>query len=194
MRAFSLVGRAVALAGAVPGLWLAWQWQAGALGFVPDEALLHWTGRFALVFLVATLALGPLHIAAQWRPLFAARRPMGLWAFGYGLCHLGIWAIFDQGGVAAFIWAEVTSMRQVQLGLAALLLLLPLAATSTNAALRALTLRRWSALHLLVWPAAVLALGHAWMVARFENPLVVALGALTLAMLVTRVIAGVRQG
>ena len=193
MRAGPLVGWAVGLGGALPGLWLAWQWHAGALGFVPDEALLHWTGRFALVGLVATLALGPLHIAAQWRPLFAARRPMGLWAFAYAAAHLGIWALLDQGGAWAFIRAEISSMRHVQLGLAALLLLVPLALTSTNAALRLLTLPRWNALHLLVWPATLLALLHAWMVARFENPLVVALGALTLAMLTTRAIAALRS-
>ncbi len=192
MRAASVVGWTVTLGGALPGLWLVWQWQTGALGFVPDEPLLHWTGRFALVGLVATLALGPLHIAARWPPLFAARRPMGLWAFTYAVAHLAIWALLDQAGIWEFIWAEATSMANVQLGLAALLLLLPLALTSFNEAVRLLTLPRWSALHLLVWPATLLALTHAWMVARFDSPLVVALGALTLAMLTTRLIAGLR--
>jgi sulfoxide reductase heme-binding subunit YedZ len=192
MRAFFLVGWAVTIGGAAPGLWLAWQWQTGALGFVPDEPLLHWTGRFALTLLVATLALGPLHLLTGWKPVFAMRRPMGLWAFAYAACHLSVWLFLDQSGVWAFILAEITSMLHVQLGLAALLLLLPLALTSTNAALKALTLPRWNALHLLVWPAVLIALVHAWMVARFENPLVLGLGALVLAMLTGRLAAGLR--
>lgn len=192
MRAAVLVAWAVTLGGALPGLWLGWQWLSGGLGVVPDEALLHWTGRFALVGLVATLALGPLQIAAQWRPLYAARRPLGLWAFGYGGAHLAVWALRDQGGVWAFIRAEVATMAHVQLGLVALGLLVPLALTSTAEAVRRLTLPRWSALHLLVWPATLVALVHAWMVARFDSPLVVALGTLTLAMLTTRLIAAAR--
>ena len=193
MRAFSVVGWVVTVAGAMPGLWLWWQWQTGGLGFVPEEPLLHWTGRFALTLLVATLALGPLHILTGWRPVFAMRRPMGLWAFAYAAAHLAIWMFLDQAGIWEFIWAEMTSMLHVQLGLAALLLLLPLALTSTNAALKALTLPRWNLLHLLVWPAVLIALAHAWMVARFENPLVMGLGALVVAMLTTRLIAGLRS-
>jgi sulfoxide reductase heme-binding subunit YedZ len=192
MRAFSVVGWGVTVAGALPGLWLWGQWWTGGLGFVPDEPLLHWTGRFALIFLVATLALGPLHLLTRWKPVFAARRPMGLWSFGYAASHVAIWLFLDQAGIWEFAWAEITSMLHVQLGLAALLLLLPLALTSTNAALKALTLRRWNALHLLVWPAVLIALAHAWMVARFENPLVLGLGALVLVMLTTRLIAALR--
>lgn len=175
-----------ALGGAAPGLWLAVQWRAGALGVVPDEVLLHLTGRFGLSFLVATLALGPLHALSGWRPLFAARRPLGLWAFAYVLAHASIWVGLDQGGHLLFVWEEIATMLHVQLGLAALLLLLPLALTSTDAALHGLGVRRWQRLHLLVWPAALAAIVHAWMVQRFDNPLVVALGAAVLLMLATR--------
>ncbi|TVQ29618.1 MAG: sulfoxide reductase heme-binding subunit YedZ [Geminicoccaceae bacterium] len=188
-----LVGWLVTLGGALPGLWLLWQWQTGGLGVVPDEVVLHKTGRFGLVFLVATLALGPLQALSRWRPLLAARRPLGLWCFAYVLAHAGIWAWLDQGLFWEFIWAELTTMLHLQLGLAALLLLLPLALTSTNAALKALTFRRWQRLHLLVWPAAVLAIVHAWMVQRFESPLVVGLAAAVLVMLTTRLAVAWRQ-
>ena len=178
-----------ALGGAVPGLWLWWQWQAGALGVVPDEALLQQTGRFGLMFLMATLAVGFAHFLTGWRPLFAARRPLGVWTFVYALSHALIWGWFDQAGMIEFIVMEITRMRHVQLGLAALLLMAPLALTSFDAAQRALTLRRWKWLHLLTWPAAVLALIHAWSVARFDAPLVTAMAAALVVMMLTRLFA-----
>lgn len=183
---------AVTIGGALPGLWLWLQWQGGGLGVVPDEALLHMTGRFALLSLVATLALGPIHAITGWVAVHGARRPLGLWAFGYALAHLGVWAIFDQGGYLEFALAELASMAHLQLGLAVLLLMLPLAITSTDGARTRLTPRLWKRLHLLVWPAVGLAVLHAWMVARFGNPLVVALGGLVLIMAATRAIVAAR--
>jgi sulfoxide reductase heme-binding subunit YedZ len=186
------VRRAVTVAGALPGLWLWAQWYRGALGVVPDEALLHMTGRFALVALVATLALGPLHALTGWVAVHGAKRPLGLWAFGYGLAHLGIWLVFDQGGYLEFALAELSSMAHLQLGLAVVLLMLPLALTSTDGARTRLTPRWWKRLHLIVWPAAGLAVVHAWMVARFGNPLVAGLGVLVLVMAATRLGGAIR--
>ncbi len=184
---------AAALGGALPGLWLWWQYQTGALGVMPDEVLLHQTGRFGLMFLMGTLAVGFAHFLTGWVALFAARRPLGVWTFAYALSHALIWAWFDQGGVLAFMRMEMMEMRHVQLGLAALVLMAPLALTSFNAAQRLMTLRRWKWLHLLTWPAAVLALVHAWSVARFEAPLVTALGAALALMMATRLFTVVRH-
>lgn len=193
MRAFSVIGWTVRIGGALPGLWLLWQWQTGGLGVVPDEPLLHWTGRIALIALVATLALSPVHLISGWQPVLAARRPLGVWAFAYALFHALTWAFLDQAGIWEFMRAEIASMAHLQLGIATLLLLLPLALTSTNAAVRTLTRARWHLLHLLVWPATLMAVVHAWMVARFENPLVVGLGLLVLVMLSTRLLATLRR-
>lgn len=186
------VRRAVTVAGALPGLWLWLHWHRGGLGVVPNEVLLHMTGRFALFALVATLALGPLHAISGWVAVHGARRPLGLWAFGYALAHLGIWITLDQGGHLDFVLAELASMAHLQLGLAVVLLMLPLALTSTDGARTRLTPRWWKRLHLLVWPAAGLAVVHAIMVARFGNPLVAGLGLLVLAMAATRLLAAVR--
>ena len=174
--------------GAVPGLWLLWQWQIGALGVIPDTALLHWSGRFALLLLMATLGIGFAHFITGWGVLFAARRPLGVWTFIYALAHAAVWAVYDQAAIPAFMIEEAARMAHVQLGLAALLLMAPLALTSVDAAQRALTLRRWRWLHLLVWPAAALAVAHAWVVSRFDSALVqglaAALGLLAAARLV----------
>lgn len=180
------------LGGALPALWLWLQWQGGGLGVVPDEALLHMTGRFALFALVATLALGPLHVLTGWNSVHGARRPLGLWAFGYAVAHLVIWLVFDQAGYIEFALMELASMRHLQIGLVVILLMLPLALTSTDAARSRLTPLWWKRLHLLVWPAVILAVLHAWLVARFGNPLVVALGALVLVMAATRLWVALR--
>lgn len=187
------IHRAATLGGALPAVWLTWQFHSGGLGVVPDEALLHWTGRFGLFALVATMAIGPAHALSHWNPIFAARRPLGLWSFAYVLAHFSIWAVFDQGGYVEFIMIELATMLHLQLGLAALLLMIPLALSSTDSALKALTLPWWRRLHLLVWPIAGLAVMHAWMVARFGNPIVVALGALVLLMMLTRLAAALLQ-
>lgn len=179
---------------AAPGAWLYWQWQGGNLGVVPAEALLHQTGRFALLMLMATLALGFAHFLTNWRALFAARRPLGVWTFIYALAHACIWLFLDQGGFIEFAADELRKMMHLQLGLAALLLMLPLALTSVDAAPRILGFPVWKKLHLLVWPTAFIANLHAWVVSRFENPLVIALTALTVFFMASRIYARIRYG
>lgn len=184
---------AAAAAGGLPGAWLLWAWWAGRLGVVPDETLLHLTGRFALALLVLTLAMGPIFALTRWQAIAAMRRPLGLWVFGYALAHLWVWAVLDQGGQIAFIAMELASMAHLQLGLAALLLMLPLAVTSTDGAVRRLGMPWWRRLHLLVWPAALIAVVHGWMVARFGNPLVAGLGAVVCLLLLARIGSALRS-
>jgi methionine sulfoxide reductase heme-binding subunit len=172
-------GAAIWALGFLPGAWAFWQWRSGALGVVPDEVLLHLTGRFALGFLIATLGLGLAHFLTGWRLFATARRPLGVWCFAYALAHASIWLMLDQGGIFEFALAEARAMVHVQLGLAALVLMLPLALSSFDAAPRKMGFDAWKRLHLLVWPAAALALAHAFVVSRFASPL---LSVLSMAM------------
>lgn len=182
------MGAAIWALGAVPGIWLLWQWRAGALGVVPDEVLLHLTGRFALGFLIVTLGLGLAHFLTGWRLFVMARRPLGVWCFAYALAHATIWLMLDQGGIIEFALTEARAMAHVQLGLAALVLMLPLALTSVDAAPRAMGFAAWKRLHLLVWPAAALALAHVWVVSRFASPLLTLLVALLAALFAARLL------
>lgn len=175
------------LGGALPGLWLLWRYQAGKLGVMPNEVLLHLTGRFALFALMATLILGFVQWLVTWRPLFAVRRPLGVWTFLYAFAHGAIWFWLDQGGVLEFALMEIGEMTHVKLGLAALALMLPLALTSVDAAPRLLGLKLWKRLHLLVWPAAAIVTAHAWVVSRFENRSVVVLTMVVLFLISTRI-------
>jgi methionine sulfoxide reductase heme-binding subunit len=180
------------LGGTLPGLWLGWRYQTGQLGVMPHEVLLHQTGRFALLLLMATLALGFVQWLVTFRPLYAARRPLGVWTFLYACAHGAIWFWLDQAGVLEFALMEMREMVHVKLGLAALALMLPLALTSVDAAPRLIGLEQWKRLHLLVWPAAVIVIAHAWVVSRFENRLVILLTGMVLFLMATRAYAAWR--
>ena len=177
----------------VPGIVLWLRWQAGHLGVVPSEVLLHQTGRMALLLLMATLALGFVLSLLRWKPLYAARRPLGVWTFLYACAHGGVWFWLDQGAVGEFALMELREMLHLKLGLAALLLMLPLALSSVDAAPRLIGFRHWKRLHLLVWPAAALVLAHAWVVSRFGSPLVLWLTGVMLVLMATRLRAALRH-
>jgi sulfoxide reductase heme-binding subunit YedZ len=133
----------------------------GGLGANPVELITRSTGTWTLVFLVATLAVTPLRrlTGAHW--LVRLRRMIGLFAFFYGVLHFGTYLWFDQWFDLAAIAKDILKRPFVTVGFAALLLMVPLAVTSTDAMVRRLG-RRWSSLHRLVYAVAVLAILHYW--------------------------------
>jgi len=148
-----------------PILWLAWQWylaydgQAHGLGFNPFETSNRFTGIWALRLLLASLAISPLARLLHLSELVLFRRMLGLWAFGYGALHLLSYAWLDNQWAWAGIWRDVTDRSFITLGVSALLLMVPLAATSTKRAMRRMK-KRWKQVHSLVYPASILALLH----------------------------------
>ncbi|MCM2334209.1 MAG: ferric reductase-like transmembrane domain-containing protein [Anaeromyxobacteraceae bacterium] len=156
----------------------------------PVEAVQLRLGFWTLTFLAASLAATPLHdlLGLDW-PL-RLRRLLGLAAFGYGALHLLWWAVIDQGLALDAVAADVAKRPFVTVGLAALLLLLPLAVTSTDGWVRRLGFRAWKRLHRLAYPAALLGVVHfLWRVkADRQRPLLFAavIGALLLARLLPR--------
>jgi sulfoxide reductase heme-binding subunit YedZ len=163
---------AVFLACLLPAAWLALgvaQLAAGeaggraalALGANPVEKVQDTLGIWGLRLLLATLAVTPLRVLTHSPKLHHFRRMLGLFAFAYVAMHF-LWYLFvDQ----AFDWeqlaADVVKRPYITAGFTALLLLLPLALTSTRRAMRRLG-RRWERLHRLVYPAAILACVHYW--------------------------------
>lgn len=130
-----------------------------SLGANPVEMLLHHCGKWALNLLLGTLAIRPLATLARWPALFAYRRMLGLFAFAYALSHLAVYLVLDQGLYWPAVVEDVLERPYITLGATALLLLLPLALTSTRAAMRRLG-RRWQPLHRLIYPAAILGCWH----------------------------------
>jgi sulfoxide reductase heme-binding subunit YedZ len=145
------------------------------LGANPVESITHVTGEWALRFLLITLAVTPLRQLFGWNRLLQLRRMLGLFAFFYACMHFCTWLIFDHFFEWRGIVEDVLERPYITLGASALLLLLPLAVTSTNGWMRRLG-KRWVTLHRLVYPAALIAVVHfLWLVkADYREPLVYA--------------------
>ncbi len=148
----------------------------GDLGVNPVETLLNQSGLWALRFLVLTLAVTPLRwlTGAAW--VIRLRRQIGLWAFFYAASHFTVYALFEHSLVLSTILSDIADRPFILVGMSALLLMLPLALTSTQGWIRRLG-RNWKRLHWLVYPAAVLGLVHFfWIIRanRWTEPLIYA--------------------
>ena len=146
-----------------PFLWLTYAALAdtsGYLGANPAETLIRDTGELALRFLCATLAVTPLRYWTGWQALARLRRMLGLFTFFYAALHFLCFAWLDMGLDMEAILADIVKRPFILVGSAALMLMLPLAATSFNRAIKALGARRWQLLHRSVYAVAGLALLH----------------------------------
>jgi len=132
-----------------------------SLGANPTEALIHRTGIWGLRFLLLTLAVTPLRRITGLNWLIRFRRMLGLFAFFYVLLHFLSYAVVDKWLDVAVIVEDVIKRPYITLGMTGLVLLVPLAATSTNAMMRRLG-KRWQKLHRLVYVIAVLGVWHFW--------------------------------
>ena len=155
--------------------WRAFELGGTDLGANPVEAVQDTFGQWGLRFLVITLAITPLRdwFGAPW--LVMLRRMLGLFAFAYVLLHFLTWLILDQGLYWSGILADIAKRPFITIGFAALVMLVPLAVTSTNKMMRRLG-KRWKSLHKLVYVISVLAVWHYyWQVkADVREPLVYA--------------------
>lgn len=149
----------------VPLAVLIWRGFADGLGANPVEAITHHTGLWALRLLMATLALTPLRLLTGWSGALRYRRMVGLFAFFYALLHFVTYLWLDQHFAWEDITADILKRPYITVGFSALVILVPLAATSTNAMVRRLGARRWLRLHKLVYVSGLLgALHFLWLV------------------------------
>jgi methionine sulfoxide reductase heme-binding subunit len=131
------------------------------LGADPVREILHRCGKTALQLLLLTLLVTPLREITGWRDLLRLRRMLGLFAFFYALLHFTTYAWLDQGLDLHAIGEDILKRPYITIGLAGLLLLVPLAVTSTNRMMRRLG-RRWTQLHRLIYLVTLLGLWHFW--------------------------------
>ena len=149
--------------GSLPLALLVWDMLAGNLGVDPVRDIEHRLGRTAVYFLLASLCVTPILRIARVN-LMKFRRPLGLLAASYAGMHLLAWAILDMGLLWSQMLRDIAKRPYLTIGMAALAILLVLAATSSNAAIRRLGPLRWRALHRWVYLAAPLAVFH-WLLA-----------------------------
>ena len=153
---------AVLLAGLMPLAWLVAQTLQDQLGANPAEALIRATGDWTLRGLCIVLAVTPLRNLMGWPELARFRRMLGLLVFGYASLHLLSYAWFDMGFDVADTLQDIVKRPFIWLGFSGFVILLALAATSFNRAMRWLGGRRWQWLHRGVYLVAVLAVLHFW--------------------------------
>ncbi len=155
-----------------------------ALGANPAEALLRGTGLWTLRMLCVLLLVSPLREMTGWAGLARLRRMLGLFVFFYALVHFVAYVWLDQSGLWDDILLDIPKRPFILVGLLALILLLPLALTSFNAAIRWLGAARWRRLHQAVYVIALLAILHFfWMRAGKRNFDQVALYAVIMGVL-----------
>ncbi len=182
----------VFLASLGPLAWLVWAGLTGNLSANPLSDLTNETGVWALRFICASLAITPLRRLTGWNWLARFRRMIGLYAFFYGSLHFLVYTIVDKfaglefiDGIVAWstarnlalaVWDDVYKRPFITIGFTALVLMLPLAITSTAGWIRRLGGKRWAALHRLVYITGVAAVVHYyWLVkADVSRPLIYA--------------------
>ncbi len=141
--------------GLVPAGWLVWAALTGALGIDPVKTLEHDLGILSLRFLLASLCITPLFRLARVN-LLKFRKALGLLAFIYLTLHFLVWLLLDLQLRWGLIGAEIVKRPYLTLGFAAFVMLIPVAATSWEGAIRRMGAVAWGRLHRLVYPAALL--------------------------------------
>ncbi len=153
--------------------WDAWHHQLGAN---PVNFAILTTGMLALIFLMLTMLVTPLRKISGWNWIIFSRRTLGLFAFFYASLHFLIFFSFDRSFSLSGTLSEMVKRKYLMVGITGLLVMVPLAITSTNGMIKRLGGKRWRALHRLAYVAAVAGVLHYYMQVKADvrQPLVFA--------------------
>jgi sulfoxide reductase heme-binding subunit YedZ len=161
---------------AVPATLLGWDAWHHNLGANPVNFAILTTGMLTLIFLLLTLAVTPLRKITRLNWIIFSRRTLGLYAFFYGSLHFFIFFSLDRSFSVSDTLSEMIKRKYLLVGITGLLVMVPLAVTSTNAMIKRLGGKRWRALHRLAYLAAIAGVIHYYMQVKADvrRPLVFA--------------------
>jgi sulfoxide reductase heme-binding subunit YedZ len=173
--------------GFVPAVLLAWNAQhhqlgADTVGFCQDA-----TGFIALILLLLTLCVTPLRKLTGYNYLSHFRKTLGLFAFFYAMCHFAIYFVIQRGLSFSAAIRDISHNYFIVFGLIGLVVMIPLALTSTTASIRRLGAKRWKLLHRLVYVAAVAGVIHYYFRFKTVHDLPIILGAILAVLLLSRI-------
>ncbi|BEV12565.1 sulfoxide reductase heme-binding subunit YedZ [Asticcacaulis sp. DW145] len=171
----------------LPVLWLLWRFFHNDLGVNPVETVVRQLGVWGLRLLVLGLALTPLARLLRQGRLIRWRRPIGLFAFGYVTLHLLSYVVIDQYFDWAQIWSDILKRPYITFGMAAFVLLIPLALTSFNAAIRRLGGVVWRNLHRLIYVIVPLGALHYFLLVKADKSMPLVYAAIIAVLLAWRV-------
>ncbi len=162
--------------GAVPPALVSWDAWHHTLGANPQNFAILTTGMMTMIFLVLTMAITPMRKILGWNWLIQFRRLLGLYAFFYGCVHFSLFFSLDRSFSISSTLAEMLKRKYLIVGSTGLLVMLPLALTSTNSMIKRLGGKRWRALHRLAYAAAIAGVLHYYMQVKADvrQPLVFA--------------------
>ena len=186
-RTQSLIYAAVWTACLLPLLLGGWWFYADQFTADPFKRTLQYTGEWGLRFLLIGLALTPLRRLTGWSWLARYRRTIGLYGFFYIVLHLLSYVVLDQTLDWGAIWVDLTKRPYIIIGMAAFLLLVPLAVTSTNGMIRRVGGRRWRQLHRLAYVVPALGALHYFLLTKLDKSSPLFYGALAGVLLLMRV-------
>jgi sulfoxide reductase heme-binding subunit YedZ len=172
----------------LPLAWIVWRFSQGNLTANPIREIQLETGRIALTLLLLSLACTPVYNATGFLPLRQWRRTLGLYAFMYAGLHLLNFIGLDYGFNFPQIWGAIADKRFPLAGLAAFIILVPLALTSTRGWVERLG-KNWKRLHRLVYVVAAIGVMHYVWAAKSQASTTVPLifGAVLAVLLIVRI-------
>ena len=182
---------AIYIVGALAAMWMTYQTLTGTIGIDPVRAIEWGLGLWALRLLIATLCITPLRWVGL--NLIRFRRQLGLVAFAYVVLHFTAWLTIDMGLRWGQILPDLVKRWYIVVGMAALIMLVPLAVTSNTASIRRLGAKGWNRLHKLAYPATILATVHFMMVGKVYTAEVLIYAGILCALLAVRVGRSVLQ-
>jgi sulfoxide reductase heme-binding subunit YedZ len=177
----------------VPLFRLLWRGFTGNLTANPIQFITYSTGDWTLRFLILTLAITPVPSILDQPQLFRFRRISGSFAFFYGFLHLMNWICLDKGLYTSEMWDDIFRKRFIIVGLVGLLLMAPLAVTSTAWWVRRLGFRRWQALHRATYVTGAAGMIYYYWSVRSDIRVPVAYGAILAVLFLYRSAVGLKK-
>lgn len=151
----------------LPLSYYAWGIWQDELGANPLEAIIRGLGDWGLRILLLSLLISPLRRLLNWGKLLRLRRMLGLYAYFYIILHLFSYLWFDQFFDWQEIWLDIVERPFITIGMLAVILLTPLAITSTNGMIRRMG-KNWVRLHKLIYPISIIAIIHFWWMVKLD--------------------------
>ncbi len=173
--------------------FLSWRGNVFALTINPIEFITHYTGDWTIRFLLITLTITPLRSLLNQPQLVRFRRMLGLFAFFYGVLHLTTWVWLDKFFDLKEMWADVVKRRFITAGMTGLLLMAPLAVTSTAGWVRRLGFQNWQRLHRLIYFSALAGVIHYYWLVKSDVRLPLMYGAILTVLMAYRGVMWLRK-
>jgi len=152
-----------------PSLLWAYQFVTGNLGVNPIEKLMDELGLMALRLIIITLMITTLSNIKTLKSIVVLRRMIGLFAFYYVCLHFSTYIVLDHFLDMQFIIQDIIKRPFITFGFISFLFLIPLASTSTNNMIKRLGFKLWKKIHYLIYPVAILASMHFYVLVRADK-------------------------